>query len=441
MPGKRQDAAGPAGGTIAAMPGVPDPRHLDAEGVAGDAVPARDGRPVYPGPARLAALADQCVLCGLCLPACPTYAAGREEGESPRGRIMLARALLRGEAVVSDALAGHLDSCLACRRCEAVCPAGVRYGELIAGVRALPALAGRRPRWRRLLSKVLVRPRLRRWAMRALPLLRPFRRPPADAGPWRLRLAMLARLPRPVRAAAPPARAATAGATVLWPGCVAATWERPLHRAAARLFEALGQPLAMAPSLCCGNLALHEGAADEAAVLARALAGRLRAAGVRRVLGTASGCQARAREVLAGSGIEVEELHVALARHPGLAALRFRELRERVAIQQPCSQRLLGPASHQAVVALLDRIPGLVQVSLPASDRCCGAAGSHFLAQPGQAEALRRRVLDDLAAAAPDRVVSTNIGCRLMLARPDREAGPTIEVVHPVELLARQLPP
>ena len=83
---------------MAAMPGVPDPHPGDAQGPGHEPVAAEGGRPVYPDAARLAGIADQCVLCGLCLPVCPTYAVAREEGESPRGRIMLARALLRDEA-------------------------------------------------------------------------------------------------------------------------------------------------------------------------------------------------------------------------------------------------------------------------------------------------------------------------------------------------------
>ena len=79
----------------------------------------------------LVALADRCVQCGLCLPTCPTYARDRLEAESPRGRIAIARGLALGTIAPTAAADAHLDHCLACRSCEAVCPAGVEYGALL----------------------------------------------------------------------------------------------------------------------------------------------------------------------------------------------------------------------------------------------------------------------------------------------------------------------
>src|SRR3569832_173687 len=95
-------------------------------------------------------LTDQCVMCGMCLPHCPTYHLTRDEAESPRGRISLIQGMSSGRLSYSPALAAHLDHCLACRACESVCPSGVRYGEFIAGGRAL--VAEQRPalsRWQR----------------------------------------------------------------------------------------------------------------------------------------------------------------------------------------------------------------------------------------------------------------------------------------------------
>src|SRR5688572_20830094 len=90
-----------------------------------------------------------CVHCGFCLPACPTYLATGDEADSPRGRIVLMRALERNEiGSGDDALMQHLDACLGCRGCEPVCPSGVAYGrglelarERLFEERGLPPLA------------------------------------------------------------------------------------------------------------------------------------------------------------------------------------------------------------------------------------------------------------------------------------------------------------
>ena len=79
---------------------------------------------------------DPCVHCGFCLPACPTYLATGDESDSPRGRILLMRALEHGELAPSDpAVRRHLDACLGCRGCEPVCPAGVGYGRGLEAAR------------------------------------------------------------------------------------------------------------------------------------------------------------------------------------------------------------------------------------------------------------------------------------------------------------------
>ena len=65
----------------------------------------------------------QCIHCGMCLEACPTYQITRLETESPRGRIHLMINMLEG-GPTSDATRLHLDRCLACRACEVGLPVG-----------------------------------------------------------------------------------------------------------------------------------------------------------------------------------------------------------------------------------------------------------------------------------------------------------------------------
>src|SRR5215471_1499814 len=75
-----------------------------------------------------------CVHCGFCLPACPTYQLWGEEMDSPRGRIHLVSQLLDG-APLTAAAAEHFDRCLGCMACMTACPSGVQYDQIIQAAR------------------------------------------------------------------------------------------------------------------------------------------------------------------------------------------------------------------------------------------------------------------------------------------------------------------
>src|ERR1700721_1456114 len=72
-----------------------------------------------------------CVHCGLCTSACPTYLETGNENDSPRGRIYLMRAVTDGRLELGDSVKRHLDLCLDCRSCETAFPSGFQYGRLI----------------------------------------------------------------------------------------------------------------------------------------------------------------------------------------------------------------------------------------------------------------------------------------------------------------------
>src|SRR4029078_1209090 len=115
---------------------------------------------------------NQCVHCGFCLQACPTYQTLEDENESPRGRILLMRSLLEGTVTVhDDRVNTHIDRCLGCRACEPACPSGVPYGQLLEATRATLREANRPPLIGRLILFVFAHPRLMRFAMLASRLL------------------------------------------------------------------------------------------------------------------------------------------------------------------------------------------------------------------------------------------------------------------------------
>src|SRR6266849_9189116 len=83
-----------------------------------------------------------CVHCGLCTSACPTYVELGTEADSPRGRIYLMRAVTDGRLDLNTEVRHHLDLCLDCRACESACPSGVQYARLIEPFRIHMAKTG-----------------------------------------------------------------------------------------------------------------------------------------------------------------------------------------------------------------------------------------------------------------------------------------------------------
>jgi glycolate oxidase iron-sulfur subunit len=374
--------------------------------------------PATLAPRSLQALADRCVQCGLCLPTCPTYALDGLESESPRGRIALARALDDGRLAPTPATEMHLDHCLGCRRCEAICPAQVDYGAILTRARA--AQRGRRPPTplQRTAEWLAARPgtlsTLLALYRRLWPLL------PGAARP----------LPRPAPALAVRAQASGIEGPVVavFTGCVARSYETGLHAAVTRLLATIGQR-AMFPDAqtCCGALHAHAGDRDTAAALAAS--NRVAFAGVGTVLTLASGCHEAVADAIPGARDAIAHL----AEHAD--RLHFAPRPERVALHLPCSQRNVV-RSDEALLGLLARVPGLEVVSLDAGFGCCGAAGMQMLADPARAARFRQPLLDQLSTSGATLVLSANIGCRLHLGN-----GTVLPVQHPLELLADCLAP
>ncbi len=406
-------------------------------------VPTQDASPAAPGP--FASL-DPCVHCGFCLQACPTYLATGDESDSPRGRIVLMRALERGEVPPSDpGLQQHLDACLGCRGCEPVCPAGVGYGRGLEAARALLAKErGFRPLARLMLgtfrTEAFWRPAFTLWRwLRDLGLTRRL----AGTGRLGFGMAMMSST-APARALgqAPAVPAATRGRVALFRGCVMDTLFTHVHEATRLTLAVNGYEVVEVPGQgCCG--ALHDHAGDHASAVT------LAEANVRAFLETAdfvvvnsAGCGALLKDyghllgtaeaaAFAAKVKDVSELLAAAGPVPG------RPLDLDVVYDAPChlqhAQRV-----HDAPLALLRAIPGLRLRLLPDSDKCCGSAGIYSLLEP----ALSRTVLDSklasLAAATPRPayVATGNPGCLMQIGGGLEAAGLPMRAVHPVELLA-----
>jgi glycolate oxidase iron-sulfur subunit len=407
--------------------------------------------------------ADRCVMCGLCLPHCPTYRLTGDESESPRGRIALMRALASAQLAPTPSLIGHLDRCLTCRACEAVCPAVVPYGALIDSARV--QVREGRSRWQRV-KKLLIQ----KWLIshprriRALGRLARFAQI-MRIDEWARRSGLLQALGwTPLEKLLPklsplqrwrsfyPAQDKEQGQIALFTGCIADVVERPLLMATVKLFNHLGYSVYVPPDqVCCGALAWHEGEWEHAVRLACRNIQSFAAVEGQAVVCTASGCTVSLRDYpcwIQESGADattassfaykLRDVNQFLCQLSWPKDMELKPLAKRIAVHDPCSLRHVLH-QHRAVYALLRRIPAADIVPLSYNEDCCGAAGSYMLTQPELAQSLLSLKINNLREIRPDILVTSNVGCSLHLAAGVKEAGLSIEVLHPVQLLARQL--
>ena len=396
---------------------------------------------------------ERCIHCGLCLEACPTYRITQLETESPRGRLHLMGAIAdrRVDLGRNDATVLHLDRCLACRACEAVCPSGVPYGRLIEETRAAVV----RSRGITPLGRVLLWSVSRPWVLRAMAAVL------AASERTGLRRLVLRFLPPRLRrldALAPPVgRPAYRPVQVQSPrlsvglllGCVMRASYGDVHTATARVLARLGAAVVDTPDqTCCGALHAHAGDKDEAVRLAKRNIVAFEQAEV--ILVNAAGCGAHLKSyahlledrpnwaeratALASRVRDVSEFLETIA-----GEISFGELAMRVTYQDPC--HLAHAQGIRAEPrALLSRVHRLELVEMANADVCCGSAGYYNLAQPEYADRLLEPKIDAILATRPDAVVTGNPGCMLQLAAGLRSRGRAdIAVFHVVEVLDRAL--
>ncbi len=421
-----------------------------------------------------------CVHCGFCLPACPTYRRLGDEADSPRGRLHLMRAVVEGRLEPgAEAYQRHIGRCLGCRACEPVCPSGVAYGHLLelarrVGNEAKPpslvtriilATFGSRWAWRPLLAGARL---LRALGLPALAARRP--RSGANARGPRLALAMLAASARvrslpespPDEVPSPTTPTTNAGRTAadspsptdgpdnrptvaILTGCVQAGLFGRVNAATRRVLEANGyRVVPVGAQGCCGALHAHAGELDSARELARRNVAAFEAAGADYLAMNASGCGAAMREY--GSLFSQDDPDA-----PRAAALaeRVRDLSELLVVRGPRPGGSIHLAAtsdapchllHAQGVAdaperVLRAIPGLRLLPLQGASECCGGAGIYGLTQPELGGMIGgdkvRNILESGAAA----VVTGNPGCMMQIGAGLRLAGSSVVVLHPAELL------
>ena len=405
-------------------------------------------------------LIDQCVHCGFCLPACPTYLLWKEEMDSPRGRIYLMKMAAEGAATINETWVGHFDACLGCMACMTACPSGVDYAKLIEATRAQIERRYARPaaekRFRRLLLSVFTHPNRLRALLLPLrlyqktglqALVRRVGIPKLLPARWRAMEALLPQLP--AQETLPeliPAQGERRRRVGLLLGCVQREFFPQVNAATARVLAAEGcEVLIPAAQPCCGALPMHVGEEGQALRLARQMIDLFEKAQVDAVIINAAGCGSNVKEY--GHLLRDDTEYAARAK---AFAAKCRDISEFLAELEPRATRhplRLRVAYHDACHLqhaqgvrtqprmLLRRIPELELLEIPESAICCGSAGIYNLVQPDAAAELGDRKASHVVTLNADMVVSGNPGCLLQLQSALARAGQKLPVRHIVELL------
>ena len=433
---------------------------------------------------------SNCVHCGFCLPACPTYRRLGDEADSPRGRLYLMQAVVEGRLDAgSDAFQTHIGRCLGCRACEPVCPSGVEYGHLLELARQIGGAARPPPRFSRLLPWVFGTDWIARPAMLLGRLLRASGIPglvtamrAARSGGGRLAAAMRGlRLAMAMLAASAPARemfhkrlaspssrrvgrpagrppdmggeaagapGQVSGATptaALLTGCVQAGLFSRVNAATIRVLQANGYRVVPVPNQgCCGALHAHGGDLEGARALARRNVRAFEAAGADFLATNASGCGAAMAQygsLLAhdpamkkratGVAGRVRDISQLLAeRGPATGAA----IPARVTYDAPC-HLLHAQGVADPPIRVLESVPELEIAPLAGAGECCGGAGIYALGNPALGGWIGSDKVRSVLETGAEAVVTGNPGCMMQIGAGLALARSRISVLHLVEVV------
>ncbi|MDE0961683.1 MAG: (Fe-S)-binding protein [Candidatus Latescibacteria bacterium] len=412
---------------------------------------------------------QQCMHCGMCLPACPTYDATLLERSSPRGRIAMMRAIADGDLQASKVFAEEMYFCLGCLACQTACPAGVDYATLFENARAEVERQG--------LLNSPVRDFVRRWTLGWL-----FAK--------RSRLHRLGRSLRFFQRSGLQTLVRKSGLLRLMPWGLGALepltpeinerFTDQLYRqdlkkknpSAAKYQVALLagciQDIAFAEvnadticalqhnhcevllpeaQECCGSLHGHNGELDTAKRLARINIDAFNAEDLDAVIVNSGGCGSHIKhyEHLLADDAEYAERAKEWSRkvrdiHEFLVEIELRTPEcklpaQQVTYHESCHLKH-GQKVSDAPREVLRAVPGLQLIELTEADWCCGSAGIYNITQPEMSMQLLDRKMSHVRATGAKIVATGNPGCAIQIAHGGQRADVPVQVVHPVSLLA-----
>ena len=397
-----------------------------------------------------------CIHCGLCLGSCPTYLETGDENDSPRGRIYLMRAVQEARLPLGDTAVRHIDLCLGCRACEAVCPSGVLYGELLEHTRDHFEKHYPRSFFQTLLrrfaiEKVFPYSKRLKWALLPARIIRAVGienwlpkcgREALSLIPEKMTLVHLPEIS--------PATGTPRGRVGFISGCVMSVMFGETNAASVRLLNRAGYEVVIPRDQgCCGALFAHTGNLEAARACARRNIEAFEKEKLDGIIINAAGCGSTLKEyggllheepgwIERGKSFssKVKDLTEWLAASSSAFGFRTPDSGPRVTYHDACHLAHAQRITKQPR-ALVKAVAGKNFIELPESDVCCGSAGTFNLTEPEMAERLQKRKVENILQTGAGVVVTSNPGCQLQIQAGLRKAGSRIQVIHIADFLER----
>ena len=382
----------------------------------------------------LESILNDCIHCGLCLPTCPTYRETGLEAESPRGRIMMMDAALKGELKSQDSFHEHISTCLGCYTCETVCPSGIEYGDLLSHCQT-ELLKPSHSIKTSILLKIVNRP----WLLQLFGFL--------GALTQRLKIDVLLtkishqfggfpHLPfRGFKNSANevyPAIGEKMGRVAFFTGCIMDNLYPHIHEATIRILQWNGYEVHI-PKLqgCCGALHHHVGQTKNAMDMQKQ---NIKAFNfVDTIILNSAGCGAELKNYPEDFASKVKDISEFLY-----------NINLSVPENIPTQKAIYDAPCHLIHAQKIDLQPkhilakfGVELADFPQSNLCCGAAGSYTLDNPNMSNEILKTKMDDIQHQSDGGLIITaNPGCQIQLQKgADLYTKTQFSVSHIIEVI------
>lgn len=401
----------------------------------------------------------KCMKCGFCKAACPVFIG--EETTSPRAKVRLARAVVRGELEMSRGFKTQMERCLNCRACADECPSGVEPNKIALAARCGLVERDGLPLGKRIIfSRGLKRPRLMALGARALGIAQHVSAIDLQNNPLRGLLGLVGMrrdkdfpvLGRRSLFATLPESLDPLGerkiTVAYFPGCAANLIYPEIGIATVSVLRKLGARVIMPHDLvCCSTPVFNSGDIADARVLAARNIEILSSVDADLIITSCGSCgltiSKEWTELLGMSGAEaisrkVLDISEFVGRYAADGALETLDEEEIVTYHDPCHLRR-GMGVYETPRQLLKSILGNRFVEMELADRCCGGGGAFSIYHPELSQTVAETKMECVAKSGAGLVATGCPSCVMQLRDSIVHRKMGQRAIHTIEIIDRAL--